>query len=68
MDDAEDSLSLRIVRGTPTEEELAALACALLLLTEAAAPPLAAWPPGWRPFGHRSPRSWSTPSILRRLS
>ncbi|WP_157518709.1 acyl-CoA carboxylase epsilon subunit [Herbidospora mongoliensis] len=66
---------LRIVRGAPTEDELAALVCALLLVAEqgsadtrAAPQPVAARPSGWRPFGHRSPHSWSTPSVLRRLS
>ncbi|MEV7014060.1 acyl-CoA carboxylase subunit epsilon [Streptosporangium sp. NPDC051022] len=60
---------LRVVYGDPTEEEICALVCALRLISAREAEPPSR--PGARalhrvPQTYRSPRSWSTPSTLRR--
>ncbi|MFG2695375.1 acyl-CoA carboxylase subunit epsilon [Kitasatospora sp. NPDC048407] len=56
---------LRIEKGMPTDEELAAVTVALLLATSRAADPAgtatlarARWRRVDRTFGHRTPRSW----------
>ncbi|WP_459799671.1 acyl-CoA carboxylase epsilon subunit [Herbidospora sp. RD11066] len=58
---------IEVVRGEPTEEELAALVCALLLAAAPAPPATGASPEvRWSPQGHRSARSWATPAVPRR--
>ncbi|WP_369408970.1 acyl-CoA carboxylase epsilon subunit [Herbidospora cretacea] len=61
------SPEIEVVRGEPTEEELAALVCALLLVAEPAPTATGGRPePRWLPQGHRSARSWATPAVPRR--